>query len=91
MENDANYSYEGCRTVNVTIKNCSFKDCNFWGAGGKEGIAILDAAAFTKGMPNQGAVNVSTTIENCTFSGCGQDPISIKQTQKPVLKNNTIK
>lgn len=91
MENDANYWYEGCRTENVTIKNCSFKDCNFWGAGGKEGIAILDAAAFTKGMPNQGAVNVSTTIENCTFSGCGQDPISIKQTQKPVLKNNTIK
>ncbi len=90
MENDANFWYEGCRTENVKIKNCVFKNCNFWGFGGREGLSILDAAEFTKGMPNKGAVNVKMRIENCVFENCGTDPISVKQTQYPVIKNNKI-
>jgi len=90
FENDANYWYEGFRTQDIQISNCTFKDVNFWGAR-KDGVAILDAAAFSKGMPDKGLVNGTTVVENCTFTGCGTDPIMLTQTQNPIIKNNAMK
>jgi len=90
FENDANYWYEGFRTQDIRISNCTFKNVNFWGAC-RDGVAILDAAAFSKGTPDKGPVNGTTIVENCTFTGCGTDPIMLTQTQNPIIKDNVMK
>jgi hypothetical protein len=90
FENDANYWFEGFRTQDISIFNCTFKDVNLWGAN-RDGVAILDAAAFSKGTPDKGPVNGTTRVENCTFTGCGPDPIMLKQTQTPIINGNVFK
>ena len=79
----------GFGAQDIRISNCTFKDVNFWGAG-REGAAILDAAAFSKGTRDKGPVNGTTLVENCTFTGCGTDPIMLTQTQTPIIKDNVI-
>ncbi len=90
FENDANYWFEGFRTQDIRISDCTFKDVNIWGAS-RDGVAILDAAAFSKGTPDKGPVNGTTRVQNCTFTGCGTDPIMLTQTQTPVLSGNVVK
>ncbi len=88
LENDITRWFEGVAVRDLEIKNCTFKNCDFWNQGR---AAILDAPAFPPTAPAQGHINTRAKIENCSFKDCGKDPIQLRHTQTvETLKNKFL-